>query len=138
MHDMATALCPTCGAARTGSFRYCRTCGYDFDANEQGPDAPVPGVLGSLPDEAAVAAVGSVGLTPSQPAGDVIVIQKRHLRLWGGLLIGALIGAMLAGAVVVPLIGEANVLFGSIAAIVVVIVLAWLGLRFVQALTRRG
>jgi hypothetical protein len=138
MHDMVTALCPTCGAARTGSFRFCRSCGWDFDSDEQGSTPTTPGVLGALPDEAPVASASPNAGKSSPPAGDVIVIQKRHLRLWAGLLIGALIGMMLAGAVVVPIFGEANVLFGSIAAVVIVIVSAWLGLRFVQALTRRG
>ncbi len=139
MRDMATALCPNCGTARTGSFRFCRSCGLDFDADTLGASTATPGVLGSLPDPTPVAPTGGANAgKASPPAGDVIVIQKRHLRLWAGLLIGGLIGVMLAGAVVVPLFGEPGVLFGSIAAIVVVVVSAWLGLRFVQALSRRG
>ncbi len=26
------AYCPTCGERRTGSFRFCRKCGFDFDS----------------------------------------------------------------------------------------------------------
>jgi hypothetical protein len=74
----------------------------------------------------------------SAPSSDVIVIQKHHLRLWAGILIGALIGVMLAGAVVVPFFGEKGVLLGSVAGIVVVVGSAWLGLRFVQAMSRRS
>lgn len=29
---MASGLCPTCGTPRVGSFRFCRSCGLDFDA----------------------------------------------------------------------------------------------------------
>jgi hypothetical protein len=29
---MATELCPQCGTARIGSFRFCRSCQFDFDA----------------------------------------------------------------------------------------------------------
>ena len=138
MRDMATVLCPTCGSARTGSFRFCRTCGLDFDSNEQGLTAPAPAVLGTLPEEPPAVATGATSRTTPPPTSDVIVIQKRHLRLWAGLLIGGLIGAMLAGAIVVPFFGEAGVLLGSVAGIVVVVVSAWLGLRFVQATSRRG
>lgn len=28
----AAAYCPRCGTARAGAFRYCRSCGLDFDA----------------------------------------------------------------------------------------------------------
>ncbi len=28
-------MCPTCRSPRVGSFRYCRSCGHDFE-----PDAP--------------------------------------------------------------------------------------------------
>lgn len=26
-----SSFCPKCGTQRTGSFRFCRSCGYDFD-----------------------------------------------------------------------------------------------------------
>jgi hypothetical protein len=29
---MATEFCPQCGKSRIGSFRYCRNCGFDFEA----------------------------------------------------------------------------------------------------------
>ena len=71
-----------------------------------------------------------------QAPGDVIVIQVRILKLWAGLLIGGLIGAMFAGAVVVPLFGASGVLFGSIAAIVTVAAFTFLGWRFAKTLVR--
>jgi hypothetical protein len=30
---VAEAFCPRCGTARIGSFRFCRSCGFDFDAD---------------------------------------------------------------------------------------------------------
>ena len=36
---MATEFCPGCRTARTGSFRYCRSCGFDFDATSGFPPA---------------------------------------------------------------------------------------------------
>ncbi len=136
MRGMATVLCPSCGAARTGSFRFCRTCGLDFDASEHGVTAPTPAVLGSLPD-AAVAPTGSSSRATSQSGSDVIVIQKRHLKLLAAVVISALIGVMLAGSVVVPLFGESGVLFGSLAGIATVIVCVWLGLRFLRLTSSR-
>jgi hypothetical protein len=29
---MAEEVCPSCGAKRVGSFRFCRECGLDFDS----------------------------------------------------------------------------------------------------------
>jgi hypothetical protein len=40
---MAREFCPQCGNARTGSFRFCRSCGFDFDATPEG--TPLPAVL---------------------------------------------------------------------------------------------
>lgn len=45
---MNSRTCPTCGEARTGGFRYCRHCGFDFEPNHitvpgnaKPPEAPV-------------------------------------------------------------------------------------------------
>jgi hypothetical protein len=37
---MPSEFCPRCGAARIGALRFCRSCGYDFDAQPttQPPD----------------------------------------------------------------------------------------------------
>src|SRR5438094_8136284 len=32
---MASEFCPSCGTPRTGSFRFCRKCQFDFDSTEQ-------------------------------------------------------------------------------------------------------
>jgi hypothetical protein len=42
---MATEFCPRCGNRRTGSFRFCRSCGFDFDdsvATSSSPASVVP------------------------------------------------------------------------------------------------
>ncbi|MFZ5855109.1 MAG: hypothetical protein ACOYXS_11570 [Chloroflexota bacterium] len=31
---MAAEFCPQCRTSRTGAFRYCRSCGFDYDAGE--------------------------------------------------------------------------------------------------------
>ncbi len=46
-------FCPTCGTKRTGFFRFCSTCGFDFD--ELLPKAPAPMPI----------APGQVALTPA-------------------------------------------------------------------------
>ena len=35
--DVATGVCPNCGTPRVGSFRFCRSCGLDFDATIEAP-----------------------------------------------------------------------------------------------------
>ena len=135
---MATQMCPKCGAARTGSFRFCRTCGLDFDAPETGTPTAPGGVLApaSAADPGTSRGSETAGGKGQPARGDVIVIQVGLLKLWAGLLIGGLIGAMVAGAVVVPFFGEKGVLLGSIAAIVTVVAFAALGWRIVRTLLR--
>jgi hypothetical protein len=38
---MAVEFCPRCGNPRTGSFRFCRACQFDFDSVPQA-DPPIP------------------------------------------------------------------------------------------------
>lgn len=55
---MATEFCPRCGTARTGSFRFCRSCGFDFDAaGDPAPATPSthPPVVTPAPDPANMA-----------------------------------------------------------------------------------
>ena len=132
---MATTLCPNCGTARMGSFRYCRTCGLDYDSPTSSTAKAPPAILSSLPDEPTsevTAPLVAGGGPPPAAAGDVIVIRIAHLKMVLGLLVGGLIGAMLAGAVVVPFLGHDRLLLGSLAAIATTVVAAGLGLRFAQ------
>ena len=144
---LATETCPICGSARTGSFRFCRSCGLDYDPAEgsaSGADAAAaasapPSILASEPHVAPelVALPGSGGAsattTPTEAApatsSDVIVIQKRHIRMAVGALAGGLIGAMIAGALVVPLLGEALVALGAVATIAIIALGGVLGAR---------
>jgi hypothetical protein len=121
-----------------GSFRFCRSCGLDYDSPAPNASAPAPTNLTDVP-EAGPAAPPTAGSSPAQhqPGPDVIVIQIRQLRLLAGVVVGGLIGAMLAGAIVVPLFGEERILLGSVAGIATVVVSALLGMRFVQIRARR-
>jgi len=121
-----------------GSFRFCRSCGLDYDSpTPSTPKAP-PAILSSLPEASpAEPTSAETGGGPPAPARDVIVIQVAHLKLLAGVIVGGLIGAMLAGAIVVPSFGEDRLLLGSLAAIVTIVVAAGLGLRFAQARARR-
>jgi hypothetical protein len=150
---LATETCPICGSARTGSFRFCRSCGLDYDPAEgnavetgSAMAAPAPpSILGDEPDavtdgdalpgsfaaSSATAAAATID-TPeraSPPASDVIVIQKRHVRMAVGALAGGFIGAMISGALVVPFLGEALVTLGAVAAVATIAVGAFLGAR---------
>src|SRR3990172_5057684 len=37
---MANEFCPQCGTARTGAFRFCRSCQFDFDTSAAQPARP--------------------------------------------------------------------------------------------------
>ena len=133
---MTSDWCPNCGTARTGSFRFCRSCGFDYDPAQAVAPTAAPTVLGEVsgpgpgPEaEAVPTPTAAEAATPARPASDVVVIPKRHLRRLAGLVIGGLVGAMLAGAVVVPFLGDGLIVLGTVATIVMVVGLAWLGLR---------
>ena len=49
MRNVSTDVCPTCGTPRMGSFRFCRSCGFDYDASVSVPPAAMPGVLAPAP-----------------------------------------------------------------------------------------
>lgn len=164
---MAIVLCPECGAARTGSFRFCRSCSFDFDSpaaslSASTPAGVVPGSIATdaviqdagpvaaeaptlLPDDepawTTVSAPAPTPLTDPVPVGkpstatapsassDVVVVKKHTLRRLAGLLGGGLVGAMLAGAVVIPFLGQALVQVGALAGVVTIVASALIGLR---------
>lgn len=71
---MATEYCPRCGAPRTGAFRFCRGCQFDFDG---------------APDLAAAAAAAPAP-TPSQPMqhlGMLPSTRYKFLAIWVALLL---------------------------------------------------
>ena len=47
---MFSTICPECSARRVGAFRFCRSCGYDFDAAPAVP-ASVPPIASELTRE---------------------------------------------------------------------------------------
>ncbi len=61
------------------------------------------------------------------------MIQVRQLKLAAWVIAGVLVGAMLAGALVVPFFGAQGVVLGSIAGIATILVSAFLGLRIGMA-----
>ena len=138
---LATETCPICGTDRTGSFRFCRSCGLDFDADAPNAESAPLGIVGSEPatDAAPAAAATSVSTTteepgPAQaatapPASDAIVIQKRHLRLAAGIVIGGLIGSMIGGALIVPRFDESLAAVGAAAGVLTIVAGALIGMR---------
>ena len=47
---MFTTSCPQCGTRRVGAFRFCRSCGFDFDV-VPATHAPVPPMVGQPASE---------------------------------------------------------------------------------------
>ena len=58
---MVGEFCPNCGNPRTGWFRFCRSCGFDFDA----PSAGTAGPYGDLADPCTAAGGGSAPADPT-------------------------------------------------------------------------
>lgn len=69
---MTSEFCPKCGAVRSGAFRFCRSCQFDFDAADTAPKA----TAGS-PQPAPAAASASVAKKRSRPAA----------KIWGWLFV---------------------------------------------------
>ena len=152
-----TTACPSCGTPRMGSFRFCRSCGFDYEpmASNASPSAdPTPAVLTSAPETAAdvppisgasfrlpaseaAAPVSGESGGPAPSAGDVIAVPVEPLKRAAGAIIGGLIGAMLAGAVIVPFLGDGRIFLAVVATIVTISVAALLGVRVVVAMASR-
>jgi hypothetical protein len=81
---MARQPCPRCGESRTGAFRFCRLCGFDYDGAE-----PT-----NVADPAAVDAFVPFDLFPRQPRGDDANGMPRS-DPWapGGVLTGVVVVA---------------------------------------------
>jgi hypothetical protein len=100
---MATEYCPRCGATRIGSFRYCRSCQFDF---ESPPDAQPPRVAAPPPAPSLTTPVKSfteqyAGTPFGQPSGvapeaPVPVAVARPGWLGPALVIGVLAVAFVA------------------------------------------
>jgi len=136
-----------------GSFRFCRSCGFDYEPEVSDASNPAPAVLAPVPQPVpdpepsagggfslpapAPAPVATVSGGPAAATAGVIAVPVEPLKRLAGALIGALIGAMLAGAVVVPFLGDTRIYLAFVAAIVTISVAALLGMRAAIALASR-
>ena len=110
--------CPKCGTPRVGAFRYCRSCGFDFDVLPAAPVAPV------------APAAPPVQMTPQQQmAQGSIAVRDFNIvtRLAG--IIGAVIGFVVLGYLAYNDIGGYAGWFGLAAFTVGLLVGAVLGQR---------
>jgi hypothetical protein len=91
---MFSTFCPTCGTRRVGAFRFCRSCGFDFDA--------FPAIHAPVQPIVSQRAPGQVA-TPTPDRQDPAKSAARS-RL-GGLVNGVLvIGGAIGGAVGVSML----------------------------------
>jgi hypothetical protein len=83
---MATEFCPRCGLPRTGAFRFCRACQFDFDSAPL-PVAVTSAVPGPVSPGAAPVAV-SVAAAPATPIdwGALLVLVAGALAILGSFL----------------------------------------------------
>jgi hypothetical protein len=102
---MPGEFCPQCGNARTGQFRFCRTCQFDFDTLGAAPAPVIPSAPPSAPPAAGqvpLAAPIDMGTPPA-----VLSSQRGLRRIW--LALGVVIFvAVIAAAAVVALAGSGS------------------------------
>jgi hypothetical protein len=68
MDQASGRTCPQCGTARIGNFRWCRTCGHDFDAERvAAPGARPTFVLTPRPETRSAPASPAASPSPSGP-----------------------------------------------------------------------
>lgn len=73
---MATELCPQCGTARIGSFRFCRSCQFDFDALPTITPAPAAPALAPAAGPAAAPVVAPKPDAAAAPAPNTMADPK--------------------------------------------------------------
>jgi len=89
---MADNFCPQCGAARTGAFRFCRGCGFDFDTDQPGrPKRPIA-MRSSSPTTAAKAPpppkdAAEPAAASTAPTGTPMVVTLAGLAWIGAALL---------------------------------------------------
>lgn len=92
-------LCPECGTARVGFFRFCRSCGWDFRATGGATVGTIPD-LSAPPGAPLEGQAGHRELMTARVAAFVDRDLAHHFdalrRPALGLLIGLLVGAMIA------------------------------------------
>jgi hypothetical protein len=93
---MSSTFCPHCGTPRVGFFRFCRSCGFDFDT--------IPATHASVPPRISQPAPTS-GATPTPDRMDLAKHAARlsfkglvnAVLVIGGVIGGALGASMLVG-----------------------------------------
>lgn len=93
-------FCPPCGKARTGFFRYCGQCGFDFDAplheSEESRPTPTPAVAQPVPPlaTAPLEAVGPGAVTRGylRPPGQATPRKPRSLLRYATVGVAVLLG----------------------------------------------
>ncbi len=101
-----TRFCPNCGTPRIGSFRYCRSCQFDFDSGET---APVPAAQASRGPEVAepsrsptwssapTSATQPAPPVPQQPAAPAAPRSSGPASRIGALVLVVLAAVAIAG-----------------------------------------
>jgi len=112
---VATTYCPKCGTPRVGSFRFCRSCGLDFDQVHPGPaatPAPVPVTVQQPMTVRKQVALGSIAVrrvnlvtTLAGLAGAAIGFIVLGYLAWYN--VGGLVGWWMVGAITIGPIGGA-------------------------------
>jgi uncharacterized membrane protein YvbJ len=82
---MTLGYCPSCGAARTGQ-PFCAQCGQRFDAVAPSASSPSP---------------------TKQLARSATTVQNVQLMLLGGMLLGFIVGVLIAAYLILPMGGVA-------------------------------
>jgi len=82
----AREVCPQCGNARTGSFRFCRSCGFDYDRAPRVPAAPAAAAPGT-PARVAPSASAARARPRLFTAGGIRWLVVAALNLAGLLLV---------------------------------------------------
>src|SRR3972149_5054674 len=93
-------FCPQCGTARLGAFRYCPSCGFDFDTATAGQGAPAPPQPPRQPQSFSEQYGRAVNPVPVAPAPAELT-GGANWALIGGLVmlvgLGAIAGLFLPG-----------------------------------------
>jgi hypothetical protein len=85
-------FCPKCGTPRTGTFRFCRTCGLDFDALPAAPTVVPQPPAAPMTGTAHIAAPISVTSPAATPTSGTDPATYRLLAMLAWLLSALFIG----------------------------------------------
>ncbi len=114
-------FCPRCGTQRTGAFRYCRSCQFDFD-NTAAEGAPAQPTTPAQP--AAPGPPVQTASIPASVAAGMIELEKLRAILIPFRIGGIVVGLLIWWFVIGPIAGADNPLIVLLA----LPVLAFLGL----------